>query len=267
MKVWVGGIVGRYYEPDHVGSILRLLPALNAETGRPAVYRPRFNDALLDRARSRNATEFLVESDADVHLSLDSDIVFEPGDAIAICKAALQTKGIVGGQYITRRKGGRHCFPTSLLPDGVTVTYGESHELVPAKYVSGGFVAVHRKVFETLRDGPKMPLLHGKESAMAFYPFYQPFWVDGNEEKIYLSEDWALCERARRAGLPVHLDPGVRLLHLGMHPYRLEDMLQPPLPVQEMRLTREGDGNFIIDAPYYTAPGQDGSTPGFKERK
>lgn len=251
MKVWVGGIVGRYYEPDHVGSILRLLPGLHEATGHRPIYRPKFNDALLCRARSRNATEFLVESDADVHLAIDSDIVFQPSDAIAICRAAYDKQGIVGGQYITRRKGGQHCFPTSLISDDREVVYGESHDLEPAKYVSGGFIAVHRKVFEALRDGPRMPLLHANTPGMSFYPFFQPFWVDGDEEKVYLSEDWAMCERARRLGFGVWIDPGVRLLHVGMHPYRLEDMLQPPLPVQEIRLTRKHGGEFIINAPYY----------------
>ena len=254
MKVWVGGCIGRYYEPDHVNSVQRLLPAIQQRTGHVPIYRPKFNDADVHRARSRNATEFLVESDADVHLSLDSDIVFNAPDALAICEAANECQGIVGGQYITRRKGGQHCFPTSLAPDGVTVVYGESHEPVPFRYISGGFVAVHRKVFETLVAGPKMPLLHASDPGMAFYPFYLGFWTQGFNELIYLSEDWALCERARRAGLPVLLDPGVRLLHLGMHPYRLEDMLQPPLPVQEMHLTRHPNGMFDIKAPHYTEP-------------
>ena len=245
MRIFAGGVVGRYFEPDHVNSVLRLLR-------RPEIarYSPRFNDALLCRARSRNATEFLLDTDADVYLSIDSDIVFDDRDAVTICKAALELGGIVGGQYVTRTRG-KYCFPTTLVADDQTVTYADDHTPVRAKYVSGGFYAAPRTLFSRLAEG--LELLHQKDANMRFYPFHTPLVVDGDGERIYLSEDWALCERARDAGFGVWLDPAVRLLHLGQHPFRLEDMLVGQPPVQPLALTRRASGRYDIDTFAATA--------------
>lgn len=242
MKIFVGGVVGRYYEPDHVGSVMRLLrrPEVSA-------YKPRFNDALLCRGRAQVATEFLERSDADVLLSIDSDIVFEAADAIAVCEAAMEYS-IVGGQYVTRGKG-KHCYPASLVANGRRVEYAGSHKVVKARYVSGGFIATHRRVFERLAKRDDCPLLHESVESMRFRPFYTPFWTQGESELIYLSEDWAFCERAAQDGFPSYLDPAVRLLHVGMSAYRLEDMLQDePLPTQPLALTREAGGLYTRES-------------------
>lgn len=247
--IYLGGIVGRYQEPDHVASILRLLRC--PEVGR---YSPRQNDALLCRARSRVAWEFL-QSDGDVLLSVDSDIVFDAEAALLVCEQAVE-HDLVGGQYITRRKGGRFCYPTTLVEDERTVHYGNDPALVPARYVAGGFVAVARRVFERLAEDPDLPLLHERVASMTFRPFYTPFWVDGNGERIYLSEDWALCERARRAGFGVWLNPAVRLLHVGPHPFRLDDLLLDEQEAQPIWLTRHADGRYVRECAQ--APVQNG---------
>jgi hypothetical protein len=239
-SAYFGGAVGRYYEPDHVGSVLRLLR--RPEIGR---YAPRFNDAAIDRARSQCATEFLLDSTCEVLLQIDSDIVFQPEDAIRICEAALE-RDVVGGVYVTRGKG-KHCYPTSLVGNDRRVEYGNDPAPVKARYVAGGFNAVHRRVFERLAQD--MPLLNSKEEHGRFYPFYIPTWCDGEDGlPMYLSEDWALCHRAREAGFGVWIDPSVRLLHLGQHPYRLEDMLTEPLPTQWLALTRHQGGLYKREA-------------------
>lgn len=244
MKVFFGGVVGRYYEPDHVQArdgLVFKYPQIVTK------YRPGFQDALLSRARSRNAQVFL-ESDCDVHLSVDSDIVFLPEDALRICDLSM-THDVVGGQYITRVKGGRYCFPTSKIPDGARVLYAGEHVPVAAEYVSGGFVATHRRVFEKLAERPDMPMLHEKDVNLRFRPFYMPMIVPGDGETLYLSEDWAFCERARQEGFGVWIDPGVRLLHVGPHGFRLEDMLDDPRPQTPMWLTRQPGGAYQRDIP------------------
>ena len=241
MKIYVGSIVGRYYEYDHVASLLRLLRVPNV------TYAPRVGDALLCRARSKVATDFLA-TDADVLLTIDSDIVFQPEDALTVCHMALDKSAVVGGQYVTRVKGGPRCFPTSLVEDDLTVTYGPLHETVPAKYVAGGFTAIPRVVLEKMAQRSDCPMLHEK-SSINFRPFYQPMIVDGDGEQLYLSEDWAFCERARQEGFPILLDPGVRLLHIGPHFFRLEDMLEDQLATQQLSLTRHAGGRYDRDTP------------------
>lgn len=240
IKIYFGGCVGRYYEPDHVNSMMRLVR-------RPEVvrYAPRFNDAAVDRARSQCATQFLLDSDADVLLQVDSDIVFQADDAIRICQAAME-RDIVGGVYVTRGSG-RHCFPTSLIANDRRVAYGNDSSPVAARYLAGGFVAAHRRVFERLCLD--FPLLNSDEENMRFYPFYIPMWAPGETGTMqYLSEDWAFCHRAKAAGFGVWIDPSVRLLHLGLHPYRLEDMLTEEVPTQWMALTRHQGGSYKREA-------------------
>jgi hypothetical protein len=241
VRIYLGGAIGRYFERDHVGSILRLLRRPEVVT-----YAPRFNDAAVDRARSQCATEFLLDSDADVLLQIDSDIVFDPADAVRIAEAAV-THDVVGGVYVTRGKG-KDCYPTSLVANGTRVEYGNDPTPVPALYVAGGFTAIHRRVYARLKDD--LPLLNAKEPNGRFYPFFLPAWCDGEDgAPIYLSEDWAVCHRAREAGFGVWIDPSVRLLHLGQQPYRLEDMLQPePIPTQWMALTRHAGGLYHREA-------------------
>jgi hypothetical protein len=218
---------------------MRLLRA--PEIGR---YAPRFNDAAIDRARSQCATQFLLDSDCEVLLQVDSDIVFQPEDAIRICAAAV-THDIVGGVYVTRGKG-KYCYPTSLVGNDRRVEYGNDPKPVKARYLAGGFNAVHRRVFEKLAKD--MPLLNASEEHGRFYPFYIPTWTMGESELIYLSEDWALCHRAREAGFGVWIDPSVRLLHLGLQSFRLEDMLTEPVPTQWLALTRYQGGLYKREA-------------------
>ncbi|HXJ31082.1 MAG TPA: hypothetical protein VNG35_10590 [Gemmatimonadales bacterium] len=242
-SIYVGGVIGRYFEPDNVGSILRLLR-------RPEVadWKPRFNDADVHRGRSQCASEFLLTSNAEVLIQIDSDIVFNPEDAVRICEAAIE-HDVVGGVYVTRGSG-KYCYPTSLPYNDRRVEFGNDPTPVKYRYVAGGFHAVHRRVFEKLAlDEERMPLLNEDEPNGRFYPFYLGTWTIGESgKKTYLSEDWALSYRAREAGFGVFIDPSVRLLHLGMNPFRLEDMLTEPLPTQWLALTRHQGGLYKREA-------------------
>lgn len=244
VRIYLGGCIGRYYEHEHVGSVLRLLRHPEVRE-----YRPRFNDAAVDRARSMCATEFLLDHpDTDVLLQVDSDICFAPEDAIRICELAME-RDVVAGQYVTRGKG-KFCYPTALIGNDRRVEYGPGSKPVKALKVAGGFHAVHRRVFERLaQDTERMPMLNASIKAERFYPFYIPMWApDQTGELTYLSEDWALSHRAREAGFGVWVDPSVHLLHMGQHAYRLEDMLTEELPTQWVALTRKQGGAYLREA-------------------
>lgn len=248
MKIYVGGAIGRYVEPDHHISILSLLPTIYQRTGHAAIYKPSVNDAMLDRARGTCATRFLEKSDADVLLSLDSDVVFQAEDAIRVCEAAME-HGIVGAIYVTRGKG-KNCYPSSLPVDGQRVYFGNDTTPVEYRYVATGFVAVHRRVFEALAKRDDCPILHASSDLYRFRPFYTPFWYDflGLGEQMYLSEDWAFCDRAAQEGFKSYIDPSVRVQHLGLWPFKLEDMLREDLATQPLWLTRESSGLYVRDA-------------------
>jgi len=82
------------------------------------------------------------------------------------------------------------------------------------------------------------------------------FWfrVDGDGH-IYLSEDWAFCQRAKEAGFKLWVYPGIRVGHYGSYMYTLEDLIRPerPLP-QPLKFDRQPNGNLDIQGFGYIAP-------------
>lgn len=234
MNVVVGSAIWRQVEARHISSLVPLLR-------RPGfAYAPQVGDALISRARSINATWFMTQTEADVHLSIDSDITdFTVEDVVKVCEQAM-THDIVCGLYVTRA-GNQRPFPTSFIESDIDVLMGlEKDDLVPVKWGATGFMATHRRVFEKLSQ--TMPLLHKSNGDRAFYPFYQTMIVEHNGEDIYLSEDYAFTQRARDAGFGVWLNPGVRLGHIGQYPYRLEDMAMEYPEPQPLVIRREGPG-------------------------
>ena len=243
VTVYLGSAYGRHLEPDHIQSVIRMLRY-------PVTFAPTWNDALLCRARSKTATHFLMETGADVHVSIDSDIVFDPASVMQIAEQA-QEYGIVGGLYVTRA-GGKMCRPTSIFEADVPIEFGTDPTPVPVKWLATGFVATARRVFERLAKD--LPLCHRSEP-WKFYPFYQPFWIPSDrdpEDSLYLSEDFAFSERARQAGFQSYLNPAVRLLHLGQYPFSLNDLGQPDQVAQPIRMTYLADGRYryeVADPP------------------
>lgn len=238
-KVYIGSAYGRYLEPDHIQSLMRLLRY-------PVMFAPTWNDAAISRARSKTATHFLTETDYDVHVSIDSDIVFDPESVLQIAQQAHDLGGLVAGLYVTRA-GGKLCRPTSIFEADRPIEFGSDPTPVPIKWAATGFLATPRKVFERLaRD---LPLCHRSES-WKFYPFYGEYAVPSErdpDDTIWLSEDYALCDRARKAGFTVYLNPAVRLLHLGQYPFRLEDLGQQERPLAPIRMTYLADGRYAYE--------------------
>lgn len=239
-RVYLGPAYGRYVEPDHQQSMHRMLRY-------PVMFAPAWNDALLCRARSKTATHFLLETDYDVHVSIDSDIVFDPASVFQIAQQAHELGGVVAGLYVTRAAG-TLCRPTSIFEHDVPIEFGTDPTPVPIKWAATGFMATPRIVFETLAKD--LPLCHASTD-FKMYPFYQPFWIPPEREggdTLYLSEDFAFCERVRQAGFQIYVNPAVRLLHLGQHPFRLEDLGQPERPAAPLRLTYQSDGRYKYES-------------------
>lgn len=234
--IYLGSAYGRAIEPDHFQSLIRMLRY-------PVTFVPTWNDALLSRARAKTATHFLLETDCDVHVSIDADIVFDPQSVLQIAQQAHELGGLVAGLYVTRAAGGL-CKPTSVFEDDVPIEFGTDPTPVPIKWAATGFLATPRRVLERLVED--LPLCHPDEP-WRFYPLYDPFTVDGPRGAIGLSEDYAYCERARRAGFTVYINPAVRLLHLGHYPFRLEDLGQPEMPASPVQLTYQSDGRYRIE--------------------
>jgi hypothetical protein len=205
---------------------------------------PLFNDAAIDRARSRGATYFLEQTTADVALWIDSDIDFHDTDALAICQQAMNPEtSIVTGIYPTRSAS--QAIPASRMLRDHPYTFGADPTPQPIIWAAGGFVAVHRRVYARLAEEPDMGVLHPADRVLRMRPFYLPMaGRDEDENPIYLSEDWAMCERARRVGYPSFANCAVELMHVGTYRYSVSNLFTQPKITRPIRFTRRADGNL-----------------------
>ncbi len=213
-------------------SVIRLM---NTPESARLVVGNQVGDAMVDRARSILATRFL-DSNCDVLLSVDSDIVFEPADAFQVADQAAEF-GIVCGIYLTRNPERRPVPATHFELNTPLLLGGTDPTPVPVRWPAGGFVAVAREVFEAVKGHAELPLCNPKNTP--FYPFYAPFWVEHEDAgMVYLSEDWAFAERARRAGFPSYANPAVRLQHWGTYAFQNGDALRDETPTCPIEMTR-----------------------------
>jgi hypothetical protein len=241
MKIYIGSAVWRTEEHAYSQAMRQLWASL-VKQGMDFADGTVVGDALISRSRSIVASSFL-RSDADVLLIIDSDIYFMPENAIELCKKAMELD-IVGAMYMTRSMQTQ---PAMMLPDDEAIIFSPSAEPVEVPFISTGFMAVTKKVFERLSED--LPLCHqgwaNKGKATAFWPFYMPYVIPwkGEDGYMYLSEDWAFCQRAKDAGFKIWLDPSIRLGHVGDVMYTLEDLVRQPRPVpQVLRLERDANG-------------------------
>lgn len=206
---------------------------------------PLFNDADIGRARSRGATWFYEQSTADVALWIDSDIDFKDEDALTICRQAREY-GIVAGIYPTRSAS--QAIPASRMLVGRTYTFGDDPTPQPIQYAAGGFVAVAREVYGALivEDAECQQVLHANDKTLRMRPFYLPMIGQNDDGSlIYLSEDWAFSERARRVGYPSYANCAVDLAHAGAYRFTLRNLFTAPQIPRPIRFTRHPDGNLV----------------------
>lgn len=178
------------------------------------------NEGLIDRARSVVASRFL-ESDCDVLLFIDADILFKSGDALKLCRICYeQGLDIVGAPYLKKTITAPQ-FSFKMIDGDKDMEIGQDGGLYEVRAVPTGFMAINRKVFEKMiQEG--IPLCN--PSCLKFYPFFEPEhrMIDGNWE--YLGEDWAFTERARDLGFKCWVDTRIILKHVGRYEYCSDDI-------------------------------------------
>lgn len=183
-------------------------------------------ESLIDRARSRVASTFLLSSSemaGDVLLFVDADISWQTGDLSLIARRALEHNAIVGGVYAKRTFGEG----SALRWDARGMWQIGTDDLIPITYAGNGFVAIPRTIVRAVAD--TLPLLRE-----GFWPMFLSAIVEAEDAENgkyheWLSEDYAFCHRARELGFKVYASTGPRLVHEGSYSYRLVDArVRPP---------------------------------------
>jgi hypothetical protein len=190
-------------------------------------------DALITRARSRIATDFLRETRHTHLLFVDADIGFEPDHLFRLLESG---KPLVGGVYPLKklywekipdavRRGARDLQSAALgyvirflpTPDkSVDVENGFG----PVAYVGTGFMLIAREVLETLAGA--YPELHCTITDLTSEPkttvmFFETMIDPATQEQ--LSEDYAFCKRWRDCGGEIWADFQTRMSPIGHATY------------------------------------------------
>lgn len=191
-------------------------------------------ESLIDRARSRVASQFLQARDAgDVLLFVDADISWRDGDLSHIARRALERNAIVGGIYPKRTFGEGSAIRFAKDADG-TWKIGED-SLIPCDYLGNGFIAYPRTVLAAIAE-----TMHWVREG--FWPIFLNMVVeaehDGESGYEFLSEDWAACHRARALGFSVFASTLPHLVHHGSYSYRLIDARYRPPQDEEVTIER-----------------------------
>lgn len=176
------------------------------------------SESLVQRARNRLVAAFLA-SEASHLLFIDADLGFEVTDIIRMLAHDLD---VLGAPYPAKR------LPPALIGnvlieqrtvDGVVVTGSQTRgEAYLAHDVPTGFLLVKREVFEVMIS--KMPEIAyvndiaGAGFGEVHHAFFDCFIDD---DRRYLSEDYAFSRRWQFLGGQVWIDSKARLSHWGTH--------------------------------------------------
>jgi SAM-dependent methyltransferase len=173
--------------------------------------RTKTGDALIARSRAIIVTRWYHETNDDVFLMVDDDLVFKPEDADRLVELCRAGHDLVCGAYPVHDGGHLAC---RFLPNTSEVAFGPDQPVREIEYAATGFMAVHRRVIDALVAS--LPLCHANQP-WGFYPLFQARVVSNEAAGVHewLSEDWGFCQAARDHGFRCWLDPRTILTHLG----------------------------------------------------
>lgn len=179
-----------------------------------------YGEAGINRARSYAASVWWRETDEDVFLMLDDDIVFEPEDAIKIVDRCRNGYDVIAAAYPFRDAKG---IAVRSLPGDDRISFGPDAPPHEVKALATGFFAVNRKVLSAM-----IPTLQEcySGSVGAFWPFFNYRIVKDEAAGGYdfQSEDYSFCDSARELGFKIWLDRSIFLSHLGQIQISLDSM-------------------------------------------
>lgn len=209
-------------------------------------------DALITRARSRLAAQFLAHPEATHILFIDADIGFAPANVFRLLEAKKQViaavcplKSIDWEKARTAAKAGVADLQAASI--GYVVRFlptadksvNVQNGFAQVAYGGTGFLLIERDAMQRICDAhPELRAKMGdmgdtlaREAVMVFDTMVEP------ETGQYLSEDYAFCRRWRDLGGEIWADFEARLTHVGHAAYTgslMEALIagMPPPPTE-----------------------------------
>ena len=172
------------------------------------------NESLITRARNTSVAKFL-KSEYQAIMFIDADIEFRAED---VAKLWNMGKEFCVGAYPMKKDGDP---PVSAWVGGNLVELSKLDGPTKVDYAGSGFMLIRRQVFEEMMAAyPDIHHSEGfragiKESLIDCWAFFNTEVVDG----VFLSEDYLFCERWRKLGGEIWLDPSINLKHWGVRAF------------------------------------------------
>ena len=195
-------------------------------------------DALIARARSAQATQFIESDLSDYMIFLDSDIMFRPIDLKLLSEDLHEGYDLVAGCYPTRSgtQLASHWWNDE-PPVGELGVY-------EAQFTSTGFQGISKRLLKRMVEELNLPILHPNDMGRS-YPFFEDHrgWTDhadvSGSQNIWISEDWDFCEKAREIGVKSYLDTRIQLRHQATHIVGMQDIADYQTGQQRNKLREE----------------------------
>lgn len=144
-------------------------------------------------------------------LWIDVDLRFRPE---YIHSMILDDKDIVGGFY--PKKGLPIDFASSPAPGGENTEF-----LFETIYVATGFMMVKRAVIEKMWEHYYDELNFRYQGSVDYVHLFHPI-IDEDTDRLFLTEDYAFCKRARDIGFKCYMSKRFELPHIGVMEYSAE---------------------------------------------
>jgi len=218
------------------------LQAYSIKYGFQVHFSFQFNESLITRARNYMVDQFL-KTDSTHLLFIDSDILFDPQDVLALL--ALD-KDIIGGPYPKKSINWRAVWQASknLLghpdfdetkfdPGELANVAGEyvfnpipgtekftTKEPLEVLEIGTGYMLIKRAVFaKYAEEYPHLKYIpdHDLQHREPIYAFFDT--VIDPDTRRYLSEDYMFCQNWRAIGGKIWLCPWMKTTHVGTYPF------------------------------------------------
>ena len=204
-----GGIKGETYL-----CLMRDLQQINNDINYQFDFTKPAQDAGIGRSRCWSIERFLSETDADVLVWIDHDIIWRSGDLVRLVNKCIETQSIVGG-FVAKKTFGQGFAHMLKDDDGVILDKDVLH---PAWFLGGAFTAYPRRVLQALVDYPLTKYV---------VPGFHDVAIDGigthpkfPKKLLHLTEDWIISHKAREwLSVESYGYAGVLCLHKGEHIY------------------------------------------------
>jgi hypothetical protein len=187
------------------------------------------NESLVTRARNMLTHAFL-ESDCTHMLFIDADVAF---DAHGVVKMLESDKNLIGGLYAKKHIDWQRVFNMAKQVDSAQQLAANAYdyyvrgnvqmgtqECVEVESVATGLMLIKRDVFAALKSSTPASKLGsavlGQISAQTLVHHYFDTGLDAKTGE-FLSEDYAFCQKWKRAGGKVYAAPWIKTIHIGTH--------------------------------------------------